>query len=169
MGNVIDLNGIKDEIKSILDTSNVIGANPVDLSNGMTSRVAMVFSGVRPDLIPVQASSWPFVTSYVTQKPITGADIAKDQLNSRRMADVTLEIVGGVYNDNYQGDEKDPAEQDINCLMENIELVLRGNPNLNGKVLWQVPTDVQYFSRKASDSEGHIRAGVITLKCKVSY
>jgi hypothetical protein len=168
MAAVVDLNGIKDEIKTLLDSANTTTASPIDLSNGLVNgRVKKVLT-VNPEQIPPQASFFPFVTSYIKSKNIEQSSIAKDQLNGKRKAEITLEIVGGVFNQNQISVTKDPADTDINTLMENVEYVLRTSPNLSGKVLWQKAVDVQYFT-SVIDARNHIRAGVMTVTALVYY
>jgi len=166
MASVIDLNGIKTELKTLFDAANTITASPIDLSNGLVNgRVRKVLT-VNPEQIPPQASFFPFVTSYIKSKSIQQSSIANDQLSGKRQAEVTIEIVGGVFNQNQITVTKDPADTDINTLMENVEYVLRTSPNLNGKVLWQKSTDVQYFT-SVIDARNHIRAGVLTVTALV--
>ncbi len=161
-----DLNGIKTAIKTLFDTMNSVAADPIDLSANLTSRVKKVLT-VHPDYIRPQASFFPFVTCYVDEKQIDTDQIAGNQLRANRMSDVTINIVGAVYNSNMTDVTKDPADDDINYLMENIELILRSSPDLGGLVKWQKPTGVNYFSTQ--DLKNHMRFGVLTLKAKVNY
>lgn len=167
MAAVVDLNGIKDNLKTLFDTANTTTASPVDLSQSLTKRVQKVLT-VNPEQIPPQASFFPFVTSYVTSKTIVQDDIAKDQLNVKRKAEITIEVVGAVFNQNQTSITKDPADTDINYLMENIELVLRSDYNLSNKIKWQKPSDVQYYTSML-DAKNHIRAGILKLTAIVFY
>ncbi len=163
-----DLNGIKTALKSLFDTANTTTASPIDLSSGLSNsqRVKKVLT-VHPEFIRPQASFFPFVTCYVDEKQIDSDQIAGNQLNANRMSDLTINIVGAVFNANMTDVTKDPADDDINYLMENIELVLRSSPNLSGAVKWQKPTGINYFS--SQDLKGHIRYGVLILTAKVNY
>jgi hypothetical protein len=168
MAVVVDLNGIKDSLKTLFDNANTTTANPIDLSNGLVNgRVKKVLT-VNPEQIPPQASFFPFVTSYIVSKSIEQKTIAVDQLNAKRQAEITIEIVGGVFNQNQISATKDPADTDINTLMENVEYVLRTNSNIDGKVLWQKATDVQYFT-STINATNHIRAGVLKVTAVVFY
>lgn len=167
MAAVVDLNGILTGLKSVFDTANTAGASPVDLSNSMSQRVKKVLT-LHPDLIRPQASDWPFVSCYVTSKNVTGEDIAKDQLSAKRRAQISIEIVGGVFNQNYTDNTKDPASDDCNYLMENIELILRSDYNVGTKVKWQRPDSITYFS-SPFDARNHIRAGILRLTGEVIY
>ncbi len=158
MADRVALNNIKTQLKSIFDAANTTTASPIDLSSDLTTRVQKVLT-VHPNLIPVQASYWPFVSCYVESKdPNAGTDIAGDQLQAKRKGKVKIFVVGGFYNENFVTDTKDPADDDINYLMENIELVLRGNPTLKLTVKWQKPVDVKYMVAPMSE-QTHIRVG----------
>lgn len=167
MAAVIDLNGIKNDLKTLFDTANTTTASPVDLSNGLTQRVKKVLT-VHPDYIRPQASFFPFVTCYMVSKEITRDDIAVTQLQAKREANITFEIVGGVFNQNQTDVTKDPADTDINYLMENVELVLRSNYNINTKIKWQRPESVSYYNLPL-DATNHIRAGILRITAKVIY
>lgn len=166
---VVDFVGIKDTLKSIFDAANTTTASPIDLSSNLSNskRVQKVMT-VHPDMIRPQASFYPFVTCYIDNKNITSKQIAANQLNAKRESDVSIKIVGAVFNQNMTDVTKDPADNDINYLMENIEQVLRANPSLSGKVLWQAPETVEYFSAQI-DQHNNIRCGVLTLSAKVHY
>jgi hypothetical protein len=94
--------------------------------------------------------------------------IAGNQLSAKRESEIKIKIVGAVFNQNLTDVTKDPADNDINYLMENIELVLRSSPTLNNKVKWQKPEgSVEYFS--IGTQQNNIRCGVLTLAAKVYY
>lgn len=163
----VDLNGIKTQIKTVLDSANTTTASPIDLSSSLTSRVQRVLT-VHPDFIKPQASFYPLVTCYISGKTIENMDIAIDQLNSKRRAIVNIDVVGAVFNQNMLSVDADPADNDINYLMENVELALRASPNLASNVKWQVTDGVTYFSAIVSQNAA-IRAGVLSLKATVLY
>lgn len=163
------LNSILTQIKSVLDTANTTTASPIDLSADLlnSKRVKKVLK-VNPEMIIPQASMFPLVTCYIPTKNIVTADIAKDQLNSKRRAKIPVSIVGSVWNNNFNSVEQDPADTDINYLMENIELALRNDYNLSAVVNWQVPSGCQYYTTILSE-QTHLRSGVLTLECEVFY
>lgn len=163
------LNSILTQIKAILDAANTTTASPIDLSSDMPTnkRVKKVLK-VNPEMIIPQASFFPLVTCYIPSKNIVSADIAKDQLNIKRRAKIPVSIVGSVWNNNFNSVEQDPADTDINYLMENIELALRSDANLSGVVNWQVATGCQYYTTVLNE-QTHLRSGVLTLECDVFY
>ena len=167
MASRCDLNGIKSQISAILLAANTTTASPIDLSAGMVKRVNKVLK-INPQLIPPQISFYPFVTCYVTSKSMEQADLALNQLNSLKKAKIELEIAAGVLNENFSVDTEDPADEDINYLMENIELTLRANATLNSKVLWQISRDVKYYTANL-DEQTHLRAGILTLEGSIFY
>jgi len=168
MASVVDLKGIKDNIKSILDAANLTTtASPVYLSQSMTQKVQKVLT-IHPEKIPLQASIFPCVTCHIIEKSKTSSDIAKDQLSIKRKAEVTIEVIGFVFNQNYKIFTEDPADNDINYLMENIELALRANENLNSKLCWQDFSSTKYYSVPLEE-ETHMRAGILTLNGIIFY
>lgn len=168
------LNSILTQIKAILDAANTTTASPIDLSSDLlnSKRVRKVLK-VNPEMIIPQASMFPLVTCYIPNKDIVSADIAKDQLNAKRRAKIPVSIVGSVWNNNFVSVEQDPADTDINFLMENIELALRSDYNLSintstGSCNWQVAKGCQYYTTILSE-QTHLRSGVLTLECEVFY
>ena len=162
---VADLNGVLDNIKNLFDNANSTAAS-YDLSSNMQNRVKKVLT-VNPDFIPPQASYFPFVTSYITSKSIESDNIVPSQQSSLRKSELQIEIVGGVYNQKITDSTKDLGDRDINYLMENIEYILRTDYNLGGKIKWQKPIDVSYYSLNTSKS--HIRVGVLKLQAVLFY
>lgn len=167
MATRVDLNGIKTQIATILGDANTTTASPIDLSANLTERVKRILK-INPAMIPPQISFYPFVTCYVTGKQMDTGDIGYNQLNSKKKCTVTLEVVGGILNENFVTDTEDPADEDINYLMENIELTLRSNSTLNSKVTWQISKNVSYYFAPL-DEQTHLRAGVLTLEGTVFY
>lgn len=164
-----DLDGIKTELRSLLVSANTTTASPVDLSSGLANskRVLQILK-IHPEMIRPQASFFPLVTCYVTQKDIKTEGIAGSQLNSLRRGTITMNVVGSIWNDTFVTLEEDPADEDINILMENIEWILRSNTTLNGKVNWQRPGGCKYYTT-VLDQQTHIRSGILTLECEVFY
>lgn len=164
-----DLNGIKEAIQNILIAANTTTASPIDLSSGLLNnkRVKKILK-VNPEMIIPQASFFPLVTCYVDGKEMQRDDIAQNQLNVKRRATVDLKIVASVWNNNIVSVDEDPADEDINYLMENIELILRSDHTLNNTVNWQRPLDVKYYT-SAINTQNHIRTGILSLQCNVFY
>jgi len=163
----VDLNGIKDRIQTTLVAANTTTASPIDLSSGMSQRVQRVLK-IHPGLISPQASFFPLVTCYVTDKTIDSEDIAGNQLNSRRKAKVMVNVVGVVWNQNFTADDEDPADEDINYLMENVELVLRSDTDLGAKIKWQRSGSTEYYVNTINE-QTHLRAGILKLEGTVFY
>lgn len=162
----IDLNNLKEQVQSIFQVANTTTASR-DLSNGLETRIQRVLK-VNPARIPVQASWYPFVTCYIANKSISNVDFAKDQLTAKRKAVIDLKIVGAVWNSTISDDEVDPADEDCEDLMENIEQIMRANPTLGGVATWSYPTDITYHNASL-DEETHIRVGMMNLEATVFY
>lgn len=166
MAVIADLNNIKTQVSAIFTAANDTAAS-YDLSQGLTERVHEILK-VNPEKIVPQASMFPLVTSFVVSKSVISQGIAKDQVTPKRRARVELNIVGAFWNDNISSVDEDPADEDICQLMENIELVLRSNPTLNGSVLWHQPNDVKYYTT-ILDEQTHLRSGILVLECEIFY
>lgn len=162
----IDLDNLKTQIQSILETANTTTASP-DLSSGLDTRVAKVLR-VNPARIPIQATWYPYVTAFVERKDVELDSIAGDQRKARRMGTAEVKLVGGVWNSTLTDETEDPADNDCEKLMENIEDVLRDNPTLNGAVLWQRPKTVT-FHNVSLDEGVHLRVGILSLEAKFYY
>jgi len=167
MAVVVDLVGIKSAIQTTLLAANTTTASPVYLSNGMSRKVAQVLK-INPQHIQPQPSFFPMVTCYINSKNTQQMDIVVDQLTAKFKGEISVSVVGILWNDTYASVDKDPADDDINYLMENIELSLRADPNFGGKVLWQKPTQIEYYNQ-ALDESTHLRAGVLTYNAQVFY
>ena len=165
----VDLSGIKTAIKTLLDSANTTTGSPIDLSSGLSNskRVQQVLK-VNPEMIIPQASFFPLVTCYVESKNIKSLDIASTQIVAKRRATATINIVGSVWNSNFTSVSEDPADEDINYLMENIELILRSDYNLSGKVNWQLANVCEYYTT-IMDEQNHLRSGILKLNCEVFY
>lgn len=167
MATVVDLNGIKTQLKSIFDTANTTTASPIDLSSGMTRRVQKVLK-VHPEMIIPQASYFPFVTCYIKSKSMEQKTISSTQANANKAGEIEVHVVGAVFNNNVTASTEDPADEDVNHLMENIELILRSNATINSKALWQHTDSVEYYSARL-DLKNHVRFGVMKLTATVYY
>lgn len=162
----VDLNNILEQIRYVLDQANTTTASPIDLSQSMTRRVQFV-SKIHPLKIPVQPSLYPFVTCYITDKTIQERSINKNMLNGKRRADVSIDVVGAVWNNIMSTITSDPADQDCHLLMENIEYTLRAYDNLGGAVNWHFGESVKYYD--SIQETTHLRAGVMALQATIYY
>lgn len=164
-----NLNGIKTALQTTLLAANTTTGSPIDLSSNLSNskRVLQVLK-INPERIIPQASIFPLVTCYIENKTIRRDDMAKTQLDTKRRATITIAVVGSLWNDTYVSIDNDPADEDINYLMENIELILRSDYNLGATVNWQKPSDVSYYTT-ILDEQTHLRSGVLKLECEVFY
>lgn len=162
----VDVNAIKTNIKSILDTANTTGA-AFDLSTGLNTRVQRVLK-VNPLKIPIQPSLFPYVTCYISNKDIEQVTIAKDMKTGKRMADIRVNLIGAVWEQLTTNINEDEADEQIEVLMENVEEVLRRSFTLNNSVRWSTPRAVSYHALKL-DEETHMRVGLLELMTKVEY
>ena len=163
---MLDLNNLKEQVQSIFQAANTTTATQ-DLSAGLETRVQRVLK-VNPSRIPIQSNNYPYVTVYIDSKEVELTDFAGNQLAAKRKGTVSLKVVGVVWNSSITDDETDPADEDCEDLMENIEQVLRANPTLGGIATWSYPTAVTYHN--VSLDEGvHIRAGMLNLETTIIY
>jgi hypothetical protein len=161
-----DLNNLKEQVQTIFDTANDTAA-AYDLSTGLTTRVQKVLK-LNPALIPVQANWYPYVSVWVDAKDVEPADFAGNQLMAKRQATVHLKVAGAVWENAVADEAVDEADNECEQLMENIEEILRRNPQLSATVTWQFPGRIQYYN--ASLGEGAcLRAGVMDLEATVFY
>ncbi len=167
----VDMAGIKDAVRDILNTANTATGSPINLSDGLVTGVNKVLQ-VNVERFPSpQPSFFPCVTMFYEGKQVTLKDISRTMLQGRRQADIDLKIVGIVWIDNMNtsGFElKDLADNECEILMENIEQVLRSDPTLNGKCLWSKPTEVTYQNYQL-DEDAHMRAGVMNYRISLLY
>ncbi len=165
----LPLNQIKENIQTIFETANTTTA-AFDLSTGMSQRVAKILK-LNVTRMPVQASYYPFVSVFYEGKSIETATIAQTQQAGRRRAALTFNIVGAVFVDTFGVPDEDPADEDLENLMENVEEILRSNTKLNdtsGSVIWSVPTEVEYATGELEE-ETIVRVGTLTLEATVFY
>jgi hypothetical protein len=163
----VDLNGIKDQIKSILDTANTTTAT-YDLSTNMDERVTGVYR-LRPERLRDIGDHFPLVTVYTVRKNTQNADVALSLQTGKRFADVTFEIAGVIYDTDFVTDNtENPSQNEAEYLMENVEQVLRNNGQLNSTVKWHTVNNVDYFALPVTE-ESHYTVAVMELECRVQY
>lgn len=116
-----------------------------------------------------QATVMPLVTIFTERKVISQKTIAKDMVNARREGRLVLSVAGLVWNQNFLQDIwEDPADNDLENLMENIEYVLRENPNLGGNANWHIPNDVTYHNFPMNE-QTHFKCGILQLEAAIYY
>jgi hypothetical protein len=167
----IPLSTIKSSVQTILETANTTTGSPIDLSEGMASRVRQILQ-VNVEVMPEpQPSFYPCVTMFYESKQVTLQDMAGSMLTGRRRAEIDLKIVGIVWIDNMNTANfqyKDLADNECEQLMENIEQVLRSDPTLGGNALWSKTVDASYHNYPVSET-AHMRAGIMTHRITVQY
>ncbi len=166
----VPLTSLKSSVQSILETANTTTGSPIDLSDGLVSRVQKVLQ-INVERIPIQPSFYPCITMFYDGKQVTLQDIAGSMLTGRRRAEIDLKIVGIVWIDNMNTanfEYKDLADNECEQLMENIEQVLRTDPTLGGNALWSKTTDISFHSYVISE-EAHMRAGIMNYKITAQY
>lgn len=164
----LDLNAIKDAIAAALTANNdPIAPAFFDLSTGMTKRVKRVLT-VNPENTKPLANNLPCVCVYTLAKRPQPKSLGPNQTAVKRQGKVVMQLAGIVWNANFQSNiSDDPADRDLEHLMENIEEVLRNYPQISG-VSWQFPTDVTYHAA-SFDEETHLRVGFLDLELTVFY
>lgn len=165
----INIATIKTQIKSALDSNNTTTSAILDLSQGLSQRVKQVAT-VNPELLPIQATAMPVVTISLESKSIENKTIAKNQVDGRRLARLRFRITAMVWNQNSFSASPfaDPAANDLEIFMENIEFILRNYSDLANAVNWQFPTDATYH-QASLDEDSHFRVGFLDLEASVYY
>jgi len=164
----LDIPNIKEQVRWILDTNNTTTSSVLDLSASMSKRVRQI-QKVNPEKLSLQANLFPAVTVFAEKKSIVARTIARNQITGKREAKLSLSIVGMVWNQNFSADiNNDPADQDLEYLMENIERVLRSYPDLGNNVTWQIPNDITYHNA-SFDEKAHFRVGFLDIEVTVFY
>lgn len=165
----VDIDGIKGAIKTILDAANTTTGSPIDLSNGLATRVQRVMM-VHPSYIPIQPSFFPVITVYPLSKKISQQTMghAGTQRSALRKSELTLAIVAASYEPFFTNINEDQGAENTEQLLENIEEVLRSNVDLNSTCSWAIPSDVTYDVIPLSE-EAHLRTGAITLDVTIYY
>jgi len=151
---------------SILSAANITGA-AYDLSKNMSTRVQLI-TQVNPELIAGQASQYPMITYKIDGNSIDISETGHGSAaNAKRKTEISIGIMGLVWNDNYSSSETDPADIETHYLMENIEQVLRNDTTLGGKVLWSYPTRIDFY--QFLEEESHFRVGLMEYKAVKFY
>lgn len=165
----VNLANIKTQLKSILDTANTTTGSPIDLSLSMNKRIQRVLK-IHPGRIPIQATLYPYVTMFFDRKSVEQLTIGigGSQRTALRESILNLNIVGACHEPFFTDFDEDQGSENCELLMENIEEVLRSSPDINSTVAWAIPTSVVYDEVQFSE-EVHLKAGMLTLQCKVHY
>jgi len=81
---------------------------------------------------------------------------------------VNLKIIGMVWEPFTTDLREDPADEDLEILMENIERVLRGYDELAGNVNWQFAELCEYHTL-GYDEQAHLRGAILSIKATLFY
>jgi len=162
----VDISGIKTAIKSVLDTANTATA-AYDLSEGMSRRVQNVCKFNIEKIFP-QGNELPAVFVWTLAKKPQQVTINQTQAQGKRKGEVSFTVAGVVWVPYSTDYTEDPADDDCEKLMENIEEVLRNTDTISGTVKWHIPDGVTYHS-SPSDEEAHLRIGLMSLQATVYY
>lgn len=163
----LDINGIIEATQTILETANTTTASPLDLSSGLTNRVANIVK-FSPVYINAQRDKIPAIHVWLESKDIDFKDISINQLNGRREGTLQIKVAGFVAMTNYITQDVNQSEQEVRILMENIEQVLRSNDKLSNTVDRQRITNVTYFDLPYTD-EVNFKAAVLSMEAKKYY
>jgi hypothetical protein len=164
----INIDNIKTQFKTILDTANTTTASPVDLSDGLARRVQRVMK-IHPGRIQVQASFIPFVTIWADSVDLEPLDICKNQVTAQREANFTFKVAVACF-EPFPASDNDEDQGSENCekLIENVEQILRSNQDLNSAVKWQFPDRIEFDETQYSE-ETNLRAAIMDLNCRIYY
>lgn len=165
---VIDLNNLKEQVQTLLHDNNTTTSSVRDLSEGLATakRITKVFKKHPRHLIG-QASEFPCVTVFIDGKDIDNTTISMNQRSAKRRADVQVRVAALMYDNNFQSNDDDEAEDDLESVMENLEEILRSNTTLNGAAQWIIPEDVDFFTLYKDNSS--LLTGVFSFKAVVHY
>lgn len=162
------LGEIKEQIRYVLAVNNTSsGAPSADLSDGLTRRVRQILT-VNPQKIPLLDNVLPALSVYTDSKLPSPASIALNGLSGKRKAEVTLNVVGMVWEPFTTDLKADPADNELEKLMENAERILRAYDRLSNNVQWHFPTGVTYHSI-GYDERAHYRGAIMSIQATVYY
>ena len=164
----VNVANIKEQIRFVLAEANTTTGSPIDISANMSKSVKTIYK-INPELIEMTGDKFPAVTVWTDNQAIEAATIANSQSQGKRKGTITFTIAGIVWNDLYGVDlATDPADEDLEKLMNNIERILRSFTTLTDTIKWQLPNSIQYFT-SGIDEEAHMRVGLMTLECHLFY
>lgn len=164
----IDISGLKSDTAGLLTTANDTAAT-YDLSANMSRRVQYV-NTYNPEKLMPEAHILPAVFVWTAAKRVNLETINRTLATGKRKAEVMFNVAGVVWVPYTSTPTTDPADDDCEKLMENIEEVLRNNDTLGGKARWHLTSDVTYHTAMAPNSEdAHLRVGLMSLKATVYY
>lgn len=162
----IDLSQLKSDIRGLLNTANSTGAS-YDLSSGLSKRIVSVNS-YNPEKLKPEGNLFPSVFVWTAAKRVNLETIYLTLAAGKRKAEVLFNVAGIVWVPYTTTLTGDPADNDCERLMENIEEILRANDTLGGLAKWHLTSDVTYHSAPYGE-EMHMRVGLLSLRVTVHY
>lgn len=171
MSSAISTVGIKESIQTILEAANTTTASTYLSDNLANSVKVKTIKKINPDKIPTQLSLYPLVTIYTEGRDVEHATISRNQSTGKRKTEIDFKVMGLVFNNNISVNDEDPADEDIEYLMDNIEQIIRDTPKFNNSsVQTSIPESIEYHrGRFLEDERTHLRAGILTLKVTAFY
>lgn len=163
----VDIKGIKTAIKVLLDTANTTTAS-INLSDNLADKVVKVGTFSLEKLF-LNANEIPGIAVYTDNKQPNQETIARSMASGKRGAELNLFVAGAVYVPYTADDTEDPADNDCEYLMENIEEIIRDSDTLSDTVQWAMPTGITYHTMANREEQSHYRIGLMSLKCRVFY
>ena len=165
----VPLNEIKEQIRYSLFINNTsTGAPAMNLSTGLAQDVRAVLK-INPEKLGVPDSNiLPAVTVFIDSKDTEPATIAVNGLNGKRKGEIDIKVAGIVWEPFTTNMLTDPADDQCELLMENVERVLRSYDTLGGNVRWQFPTGITYHN-VPYDEQAHLRIGIMNIKATLYY
>lgn len=162
----IDLSGLKSDIRGLLDTANDTAAT-YDLSTGLSRRVKSV-NAYNPEKLRPEGNEFPAVFIWTAAKRVNLETINVSLAGGKRKAEVLFNLAGIVWVPYTTTITQDPADNDCEKLMENIEEILRASDTLGGKAKWHLTSDTTYHSASYGE-DAHMRIGIMSLRATVHY
>ena len=164
----VPINELKEQIRYVLTQNNTTtGYEVIDLSANLSTRVQKV-AKVNPEKLMMRGNELPAVTVFTSRKSAEPQTISKNMANGKRKATVTLTVAGLVWVPYTTNNLEDPADDDIENLMENVERILRSYDSLSGNANWHFPTGVTYHSA-SFDEQTHLRVALMDLEVTTFY
>lgn len=162
----LNLDAIKTAVQNVMTDNNTITSG--GLSESLSDKVSFI-AKTNPERIMFDVDKYPFVTSYFDNYAIVSDTHARNQTVGTRIATIDMKVVGGIWNPNFAARDSDPADDDLELLMRNIETVLRANTDLSATVDYHKPNDVRFHTFVDEEDDAHIRIGIMDVEITKRY
>ncbi len=163
----VNIGQLKQNVATILEAANTTTGSPIDLSANLATRVNTI-NRYNPEVMRLDHSRLPAICIYTDRKDPELDDIARNMATGKRRAKLTLRIAGLVWSTDFSDASTDPADDELEILMENIERVLRSEDTLFGQCRWHVPKGITYHTAPF-DEETAFRVGLMDLEIDLQY